>query len=444
MSMHKKANLVGTIESLLQAVGGDTVKTAATKRAASYTEAGGYTGGTTHPSKDVDDRAEAASEGARSAENTEDVKSEPNRGAVVDSVTPGPGAGQDSVQMDVGITSKATGEDSAAETSSAKDGKDDPGSSHPARTDNEALDGHKYASELDYLAALCKKAEKQASDICAWIATADTKTPEPSSKKVAAANPAEVKPAPEVPAKVAAEKGYDLAGLFADIDVPAEDKVAVDRMVVDTLEEVIETALRRAEKCAMYYAGRFGKAAEGEELPPEAGGGEGGPPPEAAAGGEGGGGGQISPEEEQLLMQLLQGGEGMGAEDAMAGMGGGDPAAAGMGGGDPAAAGMGGGDPLAALGGGGGAPAGGAGGDPLAAMGGGGAEGGGEVDPAMLEQILAELGVSPQEVQAKMSAAHKQAAAKAKAKWQPKTAADREKYARMKQVITEITGRSRA
>lgn len=434
MSMHKKANLVGTIESLLQAVGGDTVKTAATKRAASYTEAGGYTGGTTHPSKDVDDRTEAASEGARSAENTEDVKSEPNRGAVVDSVTPGPGAGQDSVQMDVGITSKATGEDSAAETSSAKDGKDDPGSSHPARTDNEALDGHKYASELDYLAALCKQAEKQASDICAWIATVDTKAPELSSKKVAAASPAEVKPAPTVTAKVAAETGYDLAGLFADIDVPAEDKVAVDRMVVDTLEEVIETALRRAEKCAMYYAGRFGKAAEGEELPPEAGGGEGGPPPEAA-GGEGGGGGQISPEEEQLLMQLLQGGEGMGAEDAMAGMGGGDPAAAagGMGGGDPAAAGMGGGDPAA----------GGMGGDPLAAMG-GGAEGGGEVDPAMLEQILAELGVSPQEVQAKMSAAHKQAAAKAKAKWQPKTAADREKYARMKQVITEITGRSRA
>src|SRR5687768_7765790 len=111
MSMNKKANLVGTIESLLKAVGAESTKTAE-----AYTEAGSYQGGTTHPVKEVDDRCEAASEGARSAENVDDVKNEPNRGAVVDNASEGPGEGQDSVQMNIGITSKATGEDSSAET----------------------------------------------------------------------------------------------------------------------------------------------------------------------------------------------------------------------------------------------------------------------------------------------------------------------------------------
>jgi hypothetical protein len=128
--MHKKATLIGTIDELLKQVGSN--EKSASKKAEANTEAGGYMGETTHPTKSVDDSTDAASEGARSSENTEDAKSEPNRGQPVDSVPESRSVDQNSVQMDIGITSKATGEDSAAETDSAKAGKDDPGSTHPA------------------------------------------------------------------------------------------------------------------------------------------------------------------------------------------------------------------------------------------------------------------------------------------------------------------------
>jgi hypothetical protein len=511
MSMHKRAEIIGTIESLLKEVGGST-KSAAAKKSEAYTEAGGLQGATTHPVKDVDDRCEAASEGARSAENVDDVKNEPNRGAVVDKAQEGPGAGQDSVQTNVGITSKATGEDSSSETDSAKDGKQDGNTSHPARADNDELDGHKYASALN---ELIKKAEKLGENLCAWIATnTEVKKSEESAAgstnsqaggvgvadgPITTEGKVEAKSdgggntaAKSTISEKVGQAGYDLAGIFANTEIPLEDKVATDKMVVDDLSFVIETALRRAEKCAQFYAAHFDprnqKRAEGEEEGKSEGsegsdGSEGDP---SAAGGDplagggggdagAGGGGGPSPEEEALLMQLLQGGEGMGAEGAMGEMGGGggeggdplagggagaggDPMAAmggggappGGGGGDPMAAmgGAGGGDPMAAMGGGGaGAPPG--GGDPMAAMGGGGGAGGaGGIDPAMLQQILAELGIDPSQLQQKISASRKQAAQKKaaakKTKWQPKTAADREKYARMKQVITEITGRSRA
>lgn len=513
MSMHKKADVIGTIESLLKAVGAENTKSASAKQSAAYTEAGGYMGQTTHPTKDVDDRTEAASEGARSAENTDDVKNEPNRGPVVDKVSPGPGAGQDSVQTNIGITSKATGEDPSSETDSAKDGKQDGNSSHPARADNDALDGHKYASKSAELLAYIKRANLIGEGICSWIA-ANTEVKRADESAAGSTNCQAggigVKDGPITkPGKVDAKSdgggnsaskstisekigntGYDLAGIFANTDVALEDKIATDQMVVDDVAHVIETAIRRAEKCAQFYAAHFDprnqkRAGDPEEGNPEesegSDGSEEGGDPSAAGGGAPGG---ASPDEEAQLMALLEGGEGMGAEGAMGEMGGGggeggDPlaGAGGAAGGDPMAA-MGGGappggDPMAAMGGGGGAPP--PGGDPMAAMGGGGgmppggdpmggggmpppggdpmagggaggAGGAGGIDPAMLQQILAELGIDPAMLQQKMSAQRKQAAAKQtvkKAKWQPKTAADREKYARMKQVITEITGRSR-
>ena len=67
--MEKSAQgTLGTIEQFVKEVG--------TKTAAANTEAGGHEGETTHPVKDVDDRTEDAEEGARSAENTQDVKSD--------------------------------------------------------------------------------------------------------------------------------------------------------------------------------------------------------------------------------------------------------------------------------------------------------------------------------------------------------------------------------
>ena len=87
MSMTKKANVIGAIEQLLQSVDAESEKSAEAN-----TEAGGFQGGTTHPVKDVEDRTDDAEEGARSAENTDDVKTEPNRGQSVDETAPGPWA----------------------------------------------------------------------------------------------------------------------------------------------------------------------------------------------------------------------------------------------------------------------------------------------------------------------------------------------------------------
>lgn len=409
--MKKQAALMGTIDSLLKAVGETNVKAAGAKRAG--TEAGGYNGETTHPTKNVDDSTSEASEGARSAENSEDAKSEPNRGEPVDAVPTDRSVDQNSVQTDIGITSKATGEDPAAETDSAKAGKDDPGSSHPARTDNDSLDGQKFSSVEAEILHLSKQAEAIGERICTYIATNVQDTKQAGSKQPAAPAPAKVAAAP---VKAAAEAGYDLAGLFAGMDIDVQDKQAADALVVDTLASVIETAVRRAEKCAEYYTAHYAAkrandggmpmqaapAPGGEQMDPNAmaqmAGGGGGAPP-GAEGGQGG-----SPEEEAMLMQLLQGqgGGGEGGEGHPGGDGDGDEAGGGMPGGE-------------------------------------GGEGGEQIDPAMLEQILAELGVSPEEVAQKASA-HKKAAA-AKKRWQPKTAAEREKFARMRQYISEIVGR---
>ena len=430
----EKRELVGLIDSILQDI---------EKQAEANTEAGGYVGASTHPSTKVDDGTEAASEGSRSAENSTDNKDEPNRGVTVDATPTGGLGGQDAVQMDIGITSKATGEDPAAETSSAKGGKEDSDSTHPARTDNNALDGGKYASDMDRLEAITKKATELGSQLVAAIAAnADTSIKQSQTQ---VARPAAKTQVGEV--KQAASTGYDLAGLFANMDVPAEDKQAVDAMVVDTLADVIGVAFRRAEKAASFFEAHFKakQAAEECEDGEECEEGEecdangqpvGGPKTEESSeGGTNGGPGEAD------IAALLAGGEGMDAGGAAAGMGaeegappeipgappapGADP---GMGAGgmppmDPAAMG---GDPAAM------------GGDP-AAM--GGMEGG--PDMAQLEQILQELGITPEELE--MAIAGKQASL-LKKKHQKQAAVkqqQQQKYAAMKQMIEEMVGRSR-
>lgn len=434
----KQAAVLSTIDDILSRVGSQ-------KKSEANTEAGSIGGSTTHPVKDVDDGTDDAQTGSRYSENTSDRKAEPNTGQPVEEAAEGVGAGgQDSVQMDIGVSNKATGEDSTNETNKAKDGKDDPGSSHAARTDNNSLDGMKYS---DYQ-ALSKKAQEQASDLLADISVGANTSAKKAETAPAAGKKAEAKPDAKVAADAAAA-GYDLAGVLAGTGLTEDDQKAATASVVNVLEEVFSTGLRRAEKAAEYYialanesskkAAKAGKKASDDE--------GGGPPSEESEGeGEGedsesesegsggsadmGGGG---PSDEELLSAMLAGGEGMGAEDASAGMGGGGDMGAGMGGaggepgggagpealggggGDPAAA-AGGDDPLAALLGGGGGGAG--GGDPAMAMGGGGDTGGGMpgegggmpgaggagglggIDLQTLQQILQELQISPEMLQA--------------------------------------------
>lgn len=402
----KQAQYMGTIDDLLRALDATAVKSAET-----LSEPGSIGGSTTHPVANVDDRLQKATEGSRSSENSEDAK-EDQPTAGVDSTSEGTPGGQDSVQMDVGITSKSTGEDPAAETDKAKGGKEDPGSSHPARTDNDELDGSKYSSTYDFFDALCKQAQAAGNDMLATISV------EAGNAKKAAAKPATA-PAAKSAATVEPEAPV------ADAQ-PELDKQAVDALVINSLAETIASAEDRAVKTAEYLASYITarKQAEDEEVAepaPEgdagavdagaapAGGGE--DPMAAMAGGGGGApagdpGAGAGPSEEDLAMlaQILQE-TGMTPEDLIQLIAG--AAGGGGGGGAPG----GGGDPMAAMAGGGGAPA---GPDP-AAMG-GAAGGAPPADPM---------------------AGNKIASAK-RTKWQAKTAADRAKYAKVKSHLVEL------
>lgn len=412
---------ISTIDQFINSV--DSVKTAS-DGSTPLSEPGSIGGETKHPVKKVDDRLEKAKEGERSSENSKDVKDAvgapsienaaeaPTKAASIfdlankfaagtkkaEGAVSTPGSAEEDVNQ-TGTKKAPTGEDSASETNSAKAGKEDPGSKHPARTDNTALDGHKYAADdpLEKLAGDMREIGNQ-------VLTAVHGAYQHNGIQAPAATSHATKQASAAPAidpRLAAQAGFELAGLVNG----TWDKKAADAFVQGKTVEIIKQASDRAD-LFIHYANNFLKAAEGEEeMPadPSQGAGGGGEPP--APGDEGGGEGD--------MMAALGGGEGAEAGgDPMAGMGGG-----GAGGGeDPeaielaqilsslgvtpeqleqamaqnAAGGAGGGmggDPM----GGGGAPPPG-GGDPMAAMGGGGAPppgGGGAPPPGMEVQAAA-------------------------------------------------------
>lgn len=174
----------------------------------------------------------------------------------------------------------------------------------------------------------------------------------------------------------------------------------------------------------------------------------GGPPPGAGGGGMGGGMGagapteQPSPEEAAALMQAMQQGQGMDGAGILGAMGTGG----GGGGGAPPPGAGGGGMGMDPSMGGGAPPGGGMGMDPAMGGGGGGGMGmEGQIDPAMLQAILAQLGSNPQQLQAQ--AAMKMAcelentaplSKEAAAAYKPKTAAEKAKYDHIKAHVEEV------
>lgn len=139
----------------------ETEKTASTKKKAeANTEAGSYEGGTSHPVKSVDDQTGDAHEGERSSENSADVKKQVPAGGVDSSKESPPD--QEGQQFHVGLKSSPTGEDPSHEDD-YKGTKDDPGTSHPAKTE----DGEKYSSmSFNKLKSLT---EKKANALIAGI-----------------------------------------------------------------------------------------------------------------------------------------------------------------------------------------------------------------------------------------------------------------------------------
>ena len=338
------------------------------KAAEANTEPGSVGGPTEHPVKDVDDSTEDAKEGARSAENTSDVKADQGPPSVentpdnvaakkaVDgksedgSVNPPGTASED--QLQIGTKKEPTGQDPSVETSSVKAEKEDPAaagdgsvghSTHPARTNNSELDGYKYA-EMD-LDQLAKVASDMGNDLLVKLSQAQDSEQKPvKAAEEACDDEDDSSEEKEAAADVAGQAGWELAGLLSG----DFDKKAADALVQNTLEEIIKTASDDAEKVAEFlqsYSEEMSKKAMGE-MPQ-------GVDPAAMMGGEPGA----------------------------------DPAAMGE-------------DPAAMMGGEGGAELEGmmGGGEEEAAMGGGGD------DVAQLAAILESLGISPEELEAAMAA----------------------------------------
>ena len=417
------------------------------KFAESRTEAGGYTGSSSHPVAKAEDGTRDAPEGARSSENEKDNKAEQPIG--VGNTTAGTPGGQDSVMPNIGVRQSASGEDPSVEDD-YKSTKDDPGTSHPAKTD----DGEKYSS--DNFRALIKRANDLGGSICTGVhqlVSHGLNVKAAAGVQQPAADPAQAIRAGQAAADLAAQDQLD--------------KQALDQLVVESSYNALCNGATLAIKVASFLD-RV-KRAEGEDEAAMAAAQQqqaGGAPPEdpnqaapeegagpeqglgAMMGGgedQGGGGGEgqggeggmnLSPEEEHAILQALLGGEHIDAGGAMSEMGaeqGGMPQEGGGG--------MPGGD----MQGGGGMPGG--------EMQGGG-EGGGEGSPedaAMLQQILSQMHQTPEGMEVAAGAVlperFKQqikSAAAAGRKFQPKNANERQRFAQMQGYVKEIFERSQA
>lgn len=328
MPLAKVASPNGTKPSLFDGLRNladeiQTAKTAAAKTAApTPKDPGGYAGGSSHPTADVDNHGQNATEGSRSSENTADVKADIGKPSVdsTPDATAGTGSGdQDSVQLNIGTQQSATGEDPSVEDD-YKNKKDDPGTAHPAKAGE---GGEKYSSVSFFEGK--KMASAIGNSILADLANGfgdrlNTKAagsqPNAPAPRTSAPNAAVTSPTPTAPAAKQASApldsriaaGYELASLLG------VSKEAAFKQASEVAEGIINDARLDADLFGPYLLAiqkrASGDAAEGESHEP---------PPE---GGEGGGGGGD-------LAAMLSGGGGGGAEPPMPGGGGGGPPAPG-------------------------------------------------------------------------------------------------------------------
>lgn len=240
----------------------------------------GYQGGSSsHPTASADNGAQAASEGERSSENTADVKKQQGALSVDSTADASPGADKDN-SLNLGMSQSMPGEDPSVEDN-YKDKKDDPGTSHPATTE----DGQKYGSANFKQAS--EKVIALGNKLLADVALGYTrKTAAAPAAKPAAAPAAKTAAAPAAASAETAVNilaGYDLA---ASIGL---DKTAAVGLVEDVIENSINEAYERADLLGGFYQKLAADEAEAEgEDHTNPGGGE-------EAGGSGAGGGEGAP-----------------------------------------------------------------------------------------------------------------------------------------------------
>ena len=135
-------SLFAQLNALAEEISQNAEKVAAAKSASPVpADPGGYQGASAHPSTSVDNNVQKATTGSRAAEYEADVKKQQGALAVDNTPELSQEGRQDDVQLNIGVNVAATGEDPAAEKD-YKGTKDDPGTSHPAKTN----DGEKYSS----------------------------------------------------------------------------------------------------------------------------------------------------------------------------------------------------------------------------------------------------------------------------------------------------------
>lgn len=273
--------LFDELRSFLAEVETQQVKAASAKKAEANTEAGSYEGGTSHPVKSVDDQTSDASEGERSSENSADVKSQvPAGGVDANKAKPPEQEGQ---QFDVGLKSTSTGEDPANEDD-YKGTKDDPGTAHPAKTE----DGEKYSS-MNFI-QLKKLTEKKANAILASVAVTLNKMAElkgeqhkldvDGDKKLESSDFAKLRKgqtahktpaAPKMDEKKAAAVGYDQAvqaGVLSQEDASSFFKSASENLIRGALSAATATGqyLTAFNRQLLTKAAEEGEEHEGGEM----------------------------------------------------------------------------------------------------------------------------------------------------------------------------------
>ena len=135
-------SLFAQLNALAEEISQSAVKVAAEKAAGpTPADPGTYVGSSSHPTASVDNNVQNASEGERAREYEADIKKQQGALAVDNTPELSQEGRQNEVQLNIGTNAKATGEDPSAEKD-YKGTKDDPGTSHPAKTN----DGEKYSS----------------------------------------------------------------------------------------------------------------------------------------------------------------------------------------------------------------------------------------------------------------------------------------------------------
>ena len=311
------ASLFAQLNALAEEIG--SVKTAAAKQAEGPTPAdpGTYTGASSHPTAHVDNSVQKAETGARASEYEADIKKQQGALAVDNLSEMSQEGRQDEVQLNIGTKAKATGEDPSTEHDYKGD-KDDPGTSHPAKTN----DGEKYSS-LTFKEAR-DRAGALGNDILAKLLSATTEKaaemPEFLKKKIEGKKTE----AGEGKMPPALQKAHESS------ESPAEEAAEHKEAAEASVREVCAQTLREADEMADLFIGYMqskaaaadpsDEAAEGEDhsAPGDDESGAGAAPmdagadPSAAAGGDMGGaaggdmGGDLggAPSEDEAVQEL--------------------------------------------------------------------------------------------------------------------------------------------